>query len=336
MLNDPAAGGLPTAARPRVTVDAGERGEAARQALRPQRPPYVSRILVGMNVLVFLYGLYLANQEGVANGYLSGTGASDVLHKIGALTAFDWLHGEWWRTLTACFVHIGVLHILMNMYMLYSAGQYIERIWGPVRFLVIYVLAGVTGSMTGVAASPVGVAGASTALFGIFAAEAVWVLFNGKYLPKQVAREWRNHLFVNALLLVFISILPGISGWGHAGGAAAGAAAAVCLHYQRFGPPVWRWAALLGLLPIPLGGLYFIDYHRHHDEMWAKAEVIDFQYEYKHDLEEPITKEMRTAFQDKVRPVLVDESASRREPAKVDASGPSRPGRTSASNWQRG
>ena len=184
---------------------------------------------------------------------------------------------------------------------------------------MIYVLAGVTGSMTGVAASPAGVAGASTALFGIFAAEAVWVLFNGKYLPKQVAREWRNHLFVNALLLVFISILPGISGWGHAGGAAAGAAAAVCLHYQRFGPPVWRWAALLGLFPIPFGGLYFINYHRHHDEIWAKAELVDFQYEYKHDLEEPITKEMRTAFQDKIRPVLVDESASRREPAKVDA-----------------
>jgi membrane associated rhomboid family serine protease len=304
-----------------VATDDGERGEAAREALRPQRPPYVSRILLGMNVVVFLYGLWQANQAGVAQNYLTGNigeKSFEVLHHLGLLTALDWLNGEWWKTLTACFVHIGGLHILMNMYMLYSAGQYIERIWGPIRFLVIYLIAGVTGSMTGVAASPIGVAGASTALFGIFAAEGVWVLFNGRYLPKQVAREWRNHLLVNALLLVFVSLLPGISGWGHAGGAAAGAAAAVCLHYQRFGPPVWRWAALLGLLPIPLGGLYFINYHRHHDEIWAKAEVLDFKHEYKHDIDEPLTSEMRTAFREKVRPVLVDQRAERRDEAQKE------------------
>ena len=78
VLNDP---GALQRLREGVTVDAGERGEAARQALRPQRPPYVSRILVGLNVLVFLYGLYLAKQEGVANDYLSGTGRATFCTK---------------------------------------------------------------------------------------------------------------------------------------------------------------------------------------------------------------------------------------------------------------
>jgi membrane associated rhomboid family serine protease len=301
-------------------VPADARARAVVESLRSRRPPVVSRVLLGLNLLVFAVGLYLASQANVVKEYVAGSGAAaDVLHRIGMLTAADWLRGEWWKALTTCFVHIGALHILMNMYMLYSVGQYIERIWGPWRFLVIYLVAGFTGSLTGVAGNPLGVAGASGALFGIFAAEAVWVLFNGPYLPRNVARDWRNHLLVNGVLLVFISFLPGISGWGHGGGAAAGAVAAVCLHYQRFGPPVWRWAALLGLLPIPLGGLYMIDRERHKQGLWATAEARDFDREYKHSIHEPITKEMAKAFTDKVRPVLVNTRAERREGAKVEA-----------------
>jgi membrane associated rhomboid family serine protease len=299
-----------------------ERTRAVRDALRHPRTAHVGRVLLAANVLVFAVGLYLASQANVSSAYLSGSQSQaviDILHRIGMLTAADWLRGEWWKALTACFVHIGALHILMNMYMLYNVGRYIESIWGPWRFLAIYLVAGLTGSMTGLAASPVGIAGASTSLCGIFAAEGVWVLFNGRYLPAHVAREWRNHLLVNALLLVFISLLPGISFWGHAGGAAAGAAAAVCLHYHRFGPPLWRWAALLGLLPIPLGGLYMIDRERHHQKRWATVERVDFEERYKHNLTEPITKEMVQAFAEKVRPVLVDTRAERRDEVKVEA-----------------
>src|SRR5262249_62416913 len=103
------------------------------------------------------------------------------------------------------------------------------------------------------------IAGASGALCGLIAALTVWMIVNGGYLPERLRRELWNNLSMNLLLLVAIGFVPGVSNWGHGGGALAGAAAAVCLHYQRFGQPVWRWAALLGLLAIPLAGVYAVE-----------------------------------------------------------------------------
>jgi len=78
-------------------------------------------------------------------------------------------HGQWWRLLTSVFVHIGILHIAMNMYVLWGAGRLVERLFGPVPFAVLYVLTGLAGSLTSVMTHPFTVgAGASGAIFGLF------------------------------------------------------------------------------------------------------------------------------------------------------------------------
>src|SRR5262249_10018674 len=138
------------------------------------------------------------------------------------------------------------------------------------------------------------------------------------YLPERLRHELWNNLTMNLLLLVAISAVPGVSNWGHAGGALAGAAAAVCLHYQRFGPPVWRWAALLGLPVIPLARLHMVDRERHHQKRWAAEEDQDFRQGYKHDIDEPLTNDMSKAFKEKVRPVL-RQSPSDRDGAEREA-----------------
>lgn len=378
VLNDPTALRhlCDTAFRPasdRTDLDPKRTTEVI-DSLRTRRVAYVSWLLLGANILVFLVGLVMAYRVGpdVAMTYLGGSktliatavfvglfvafnvralarylnsvvrlvillgvlylaqkynlfmftsgGPADAIrHQSGLLTAADWLHGEWWRALTACFVHLGLLHLLGNMLMLYVCGWFIERMWGSARFLVIYLLAGVTGSLTGLASSPGGIAGASGALCGLIAAEAVWVMFNGKYLPRKMQQEWWNNLTLNFMLIVAISFVGGVSFWGHAGGALAGAAAAVCLHYQHFGSPLWRWAALLGLVPIPLAGLYYLNHERHTQGRWQKVESNDFSQGYPHALEHPLTKEMAAEFTEKVRPVLVNQRASRRTDAETEA-----------------
>src|SRR5690606_28840535 len=92
-----------------------------RQALVSPDRPVVTLTLVASCVLVFLAGLALAQRVGLVSDYLVGFGRRnlgflDILHRIGGVRGTDLLAGEWWRLLTTGFVHIGALHLLMNMY----------------------------------------------------------------------------------------------------------------------------------------------------------------------------------------------------------------------------
>src|SRR5439155_1871894 len=100
--------------------------------------------------------LALTAQAGVPwNDFIAGGSSvpvrhlkvQDILHRTGAITYED-IAGEnaWWRLLTCCFVHIGLLHLLVNMYSLYVVGPLLERMWGRWRFLVLYLSAGLVGS----------------------------------------------------------------------------------------------------------------------------------------------------------------------------------------------
>jgi len=103
-----------------------------------QRVPrvLVSQVLIGVNFLVFV--AMLANGAGLwhsSNGIQLAWGAN-----FGPATQ----DGEWWRLGTAMFLHFGVLHLLMNMWALWDAGQLVERMYGHLRFAAIYFLCGVS------------------------------------------------------------------------------------------------------------------------------------------------------------------------------------------------
>jgi membrane associated rhomboid family serine protease len=245
----------------RENTSGWERGEAARDALLNRRRPVVTQTLVILNVLVFVLGATWALQRGVKLGaYLAGDAETAeqraklmmLIHDEGAVTGATLLEGQWWRLLTACFVHFGFLHLALNMYWLYSLGSVVEQLWGRARFAIIFLMSGLLGCCLAMALRPEGLmAGASGADSGILTAFAAWVMLNRVSLPRQLVSAWMRTAVINIVLLAFVSMFPHVSWEGHLGGAIGGFLVAVLLHYQRFGVGIWRWLAALGVLALP-------------------------------------------------------------------------------------
>jgi rhomboid protease GluP len=294
-------------------------GAVVRSRLRQPQRPLVNRLLVAANLAVFAFGLYLAAGENKAKEFLIGlipnAQVSQIWHKTGSMSAPDILKGEWWRLLTSCFVHAGVLHIGANLYALKNLGGFVEQTWGHARYFLIYFLSGWGGSCLGMALAPAvvvnGVAipthqlGASGAVCGVLAATGVWVLLYGKYLPSAMARRGRSAMIINLALIVVISLVPGVSGWGHLGGAVAGGLTALLLHFQRFGPGAMRILAPLLLLPMPWLGVMGIKQAQVNLPKWRL--LAQKQDEERHDQrEERERKEFNRRFLSKKSPTDVD------------------------------
>jgi membrane associated rhomboid family serine protease len=239
-------------------------GEKVRAALLHPSAPVVTACLALANVLVFLLGLVMAIRHQVpVEQYLGIKGDPDfeILSSIGAVNARQILDGQWWRLLTSCFVHIGLLHIAVNMYALYIFGPIVERMYGPWRFLLLYLVAGFAGSCTGMLFQPgqfvgnvfrlITLAGASGAICGLLGAFAAWTMFNRRHLPPRLVASWTRNALINAVLIAIVSALPGVSWAGHLGGGVVGFLAGGLLNYNRIGVGWRRWLALVGVLVVP-------------------------------------------------------------------------------------
>jgi membrane associated rhomboid family serine protease len=136
------------------------------------------------------------------------------------------LFGEWWRVFTAAFLHIGPVHLVMNMLALLLFGSELERQLGRWRYLSLYLLSAMGGAVAiQLLGDPrVPVAGASAAIYGLLGALGVLMLAS-----RQDLRGLLTLLAIN----VFISFLPGISLLGHLGGLVAGALTAGVLVLTR-------------------------------------------------------------------------------------------------------
>lgn len=142
------------------------------------------------------------------------------------------LSGEWWRLLTAAFLHIGFQHLLMNSISIYFVGIELEPLLGYWRFAALYLISAIGGNIFSFAFNGDAIsAGASTAIFGLFAA---FVILAYLY-PESTALRQRGS---NFLALLLINLLMGISGsgsdnWGHFGGIVYGALATFILGLPR-------------------------------------------------------------------------------------------------------
>lgn len=137
---------------------------------------YVARLLFLANVLVFA--------AMVASGvsYYLPTPAEAVAW--GASYAPDTTSGQWWRLLTCMFVHFGILHLGLNMWVLWQLGPLAERLMGNVGFLLMYLISGLVGSLASLYWSPQAVsAGASGAIFGVAGAVLSFTLLQKNSIP---------------------------------------------------------------------------------------------------------------------------------------------------------
>lgn len=273
-----------------LALDPRDRGGIVRELLRRRTPPVVTRLLILANLLVFGYGIYLA-WPNLVRPFLSAFLQMDmrllpIFEKSGVLRIADLTRGDWSRLLTSCFVHFGVIHLLCNMYGLWIVGKTVEQMWGRLRYLVIYFLSGLGGNClavlmivthaknANVMVIPMG--GASGALCGILGAEITWILLNRKYLPRDVVRGWMGSFIGTGMILVFLSLYPGVGGWAHLGGGLTGVLVACLLNWHRFGPDPWRWLGVLALLPLPWVGYLMINQARQ-SPFWNRGKAGEVQ-----------------------------------------------------------
>lgn len=174
--------------------------------------------------------------------------------------------GEYWRLLSAVFLHGGLWHVGINAFFLWNLGQFVERTFGRWRTTLLFLLTGFLASVTSYAFGPVDLAarlpgsgdivvgtvavGASGAVFGFFGA---YVAFNvrRRHLA-MAAANLRWAFLMIALNVVFGFAVPGIDNRAHLGGLAAGFLAGWLL--EGFGPrrmrPIVTWAGIAGLLAL--------------------------------------------------------------------------------------
>ncbi len=204
---DDVRAGQASVRRPRTVVGA---------RVRPGVPA-VSYGLIGLNVLAYLVTAVSPGGSLVTN-YHSTLFGQWVLwpRMVGQ-------HHEYYRLLTAAFLHYGPIHILLNMYALYVIGPPLEQVLGRWRYLALYLLAALGGSVAVLALGSVddGSAGASGAIFGLFAAAVV--------LGRRVGFNSTGLWITIGINFVFTFSVPGISKLGHVGGFVLGGLAALVL-----------------------------------------------------------------------------------------------------------
>ena len=214
--------------------------------------PFVTFTLIGINVGVYLVQLLMGAGFNANRGWIyeHGVLVSSAIDSSGQTVGVA--HGEWWRLLTATFLHYGLIHLGMNMLVLWFIGPALEEYFGHWRYLLVYVASGLAGS-AGVLflaahfpSQNAPTVGASGAIFGIMGAAVVlearriWV-FGGQAMG----------LVVINLAITFI--IPGISKGGHLGGLIGGALCALAFSSLRRSPALATLSmAAVGILSVAL------------------------------------------------------------------------------------
>jgi membrane associated rhomboid family serine protease len=189
--------------------------EPARQRIVIWREFPVTTSIIAVCVLVY-----------VAMSVSSGSPAAFVSPSVGDVVrwggtfGYNILHGEWWRLVTAVFVHIGIIHIAFNMYVFWGLGLIAERLLGRWNFLATYLLTGIAGNVLSLLLKPniVG-AGASGAIFGIAGVLIAVLQFGRLNVPNEQLKPLKQEVVKLALYNLLIgAVVARINNIAHLGG----------------------------------------------------------------------------------------------------------------------
>jgi membrane associated rhomboid family serine protease len=202
---------------------AGAPAQRARMTARRFSAPagIVTRILIGVNVGVYLLELALGAGINANTGWI---------YEHGVLFGPVVADGEWWRLITAAFLHYGPVHLGLNMLVLWFIGPALEEYLGPPKYLLLYLVSGLAGSAGALIWSPNALTvGASGAIWGLMGAAVVLearriYVFGGQAMGLVVFN------------LIFTLLIPGVSIGGHIGGGLGGAVGALAFASFRRTP----------------------------------------------------------------------------------------------------
>jgi membrane associated rhomboid family serine protease len=207
--------------------------------------PFVTFTLIGINVGVYLVQLLMGSGLSANRGWIyeHGVLVSSAIDSSGQLVGVS--QGEWWRLITATFLHYGIIHLGLNMLVLWFLGPALEGYFGHWKYLLVYIVSGLAGSAGALIWSPDALTvGASGAIWGIMGAALVLearriYVFGGQALGLVV---------VNA---IFTLLVPGVSIGGHLGGFIGGALCALAFSSLRRSPALATLSmAAVGVLAV--------------------------------------------------------------------------------------
>lgn len=193
----------------------------------PSAPPVVVYTLTGFTVFVYLLQIVSPFFFGVSSGGI------DPVTFWGARISQAIYAGQLWRLITPLFLHGSFMHIFFNMYALVSIGSLVERFFGRGRFLLLYFLSGFAGNVLSLLFTQGYSVGASTAIFGLISAEAIFFYQNRELFGSRAKQAVSNALFIIVVNL-FLGLAPSIDNWGHIGGLLGGAM------FAWFASPLWK------------------------------------------------------------------------------------------------
>jgi rhomboid protease GluP len=208
---------------------------------------FTTMVILLVNFGMFAATLLLTMKNSEGAGFLMQVDGR-ILRLFGAKDAFFIAHGEWWRLITAGFLHAGVFHILMNSWVLLDLGRHSEEVFGTSRFLVIYFVSNILGFIASLFWSPHAISvGASAAVCGLIGA----MIAHGY----RTGSSYRSFYMRWAAIIILIGLMPGfhIDNAAHLGGMAAGFVIAYFAgvpHHSSSVEFVWKISAVAVLLVV--------------------------------------------------------------------------------------
>ena len=187
-------------------------------------PSKITAILIAINVIMFVISAFLSGSIiDIKTGVLVELGA-----KVNILIA----DGQYFRLLTAVFLHGGLMHILFNMYALYALGNFVEETFGKIGYLIIYFISGILSTFASYLFSSAISIGASGAIFGLLGACLIFAMLKKNKVGKQFLFDI---LSVVALNIVIGITTPDIDNFAHIGGLISGAILAlIIMNFSAF------------------------------------------------------------------------------------------------------
>lgn len=191
-----------------------------------EKKPYITYGLAALNVLVF----FVLELKG------DTVGDAEFMVRMGAVwPEYISERGEYWRFLTAAFMHFGFGHLLSNMVLLVCAGPILERALGPLKYLLLYLSAGIGGNALSCMRRLINghyavSAGASGAIFGIIGA-LLWIVIRNKGRYKTLNSG--GLVFLIAVNLIYGFTTGGVDNGGHIGGLAVGFLLGMMLYTEK-------------------------------------------------------------------------------------------------------
>jgi rhomboid protease GluP len=214
-------------------------------------PSTATAVFATANLVLFALAWYLTQSAAEAElrpGASWGGIDGRVLVRLGAKFGPLIFTGEWWRLVTAIFLHAGLLHIGLNLWVLFDIGPVVESLFTTPKFVFLYLVTGITGFLLSLWWSPFGISiGASGAILGM-----IGVLIGASFHHGRLGKEYRSQLWRWVIYIFVFGLFFSVDNAAHFGGLVAG----VLLGYfvpegepdTRASETLWNFLALLSVL----------------------------------------------------------------------------------------